>query len=453
MSRSYDVLVLGAGNAGMGAAGVTRAAGKSVAVVESWDVGGTCPLRGCVPKKVLVAAAQVLHQIDLAPQHHISVGKPALDWAALIARERTFVEGVPEAFTKSLEDRGIDLVRGRARFAAHDRVAVENGGDTIELEAETIVIATGSKPRPLPIPGAEHLITSDDILEMATLPDSLIFIGGGVIALEFSHVYARAGTKVTILEALPRLLPRNDADAVAQLHKEAERIGIDVLTGVEIERIEQAGNELRVVFAHDGQEKSLSAARVANGTGRVADLDGLDLAAGGVAHDGLRIEVEPWLRSASNPKVHVAGDALWSSAQLSPIATYEGRLVGQNIVDGGARVPEYLHIPANVYTVPALASVGLTEDEARDRDLAFTVKSNDMTGFRSSKTHAETVAFSKVLVEDGAGRILGAHMVGHGAEEVIHLFAFAMKHGITAGELADTVYAYPTFASDMKFMV
>ena len=160
-----------------------------------------------------------------------------------------------------------------------------------------------------------------------------------------------------------------------------------------------------------------------------------------------------WLRSTSNPKVHVAGDALWSSAQLSPIATYEGRLVGQNIVEGAARVPEYLHIPANVYTVPALASVGLTEDEARDQGLAFTVKANDMTEFRSSKTHAETVAFSKVLVEDGGGRILGAHMVGHGAEEVIHLFAFAMKHNVTASELADTVYACPTFASDMKFMI
>jgi len=453
MSKSYDVVVLGAGNAGMGAAGVTRAAGKSVAVVESWEVGGTCPLRGCVPKKVLVAAAQVLHQIDLAPQHHITVGKPALDWAALIARERTFVEGVPEAFAKSLEDRGIDLIRGRARFVGPDRIAVENGGETTELKAEHIVIATGSKPRPLPIPGAEHLITSDDILEMAELPDSLIFIGGGVIALEFSHIYARAGTKVKILEALPQLLPRNDADAVAQVHKEAERIGIDILTGVEIQQIDKSGVGLQVTFKHDGQQKSLSASHVANGAGRVADLEGLDLEAGEVAHDGLRIKVEASLRSASNPRVHVAGDALWSSAQLSPIATYEGRLVGQNIVDGGTKAPDYIHIPANVYTVPALATVGLTEQEAREQGLAFTVKSNDMTEFRSSKTHAETVAFSKVLIEDSGGRILGAHMVGHGAEEVIHLFAFAMKHGVTAGDLADTVYAYPTFASDMKFMV
>ena len=231
MTQSYDVVVLGVGNAGMGAAGVTRAAGKSVAMVESLEPGGTCPLRGCVPKKVLVAAAQVLHQIERAPEHCIAVGQPSLDWASLIARERTFVEGVPEMFAKSLEDRGIALFEGRAKFTGPRQIAV--GGET--LEAGKIVIATGSKTRPLPIPGAEHLITSDDILESPSLPASLIFIGGGVIALEFSHVYARAGCKVTILEALPRLLPRLEEDAVAEVRKESERIGIEVLTGVTVE--------------------------------------------------------------------------------------------------------------------------------------------------------------------------------------------------------------------------
>ena len=211
MSTSkYDVIVLGTGNAGMGAAGVARAAAKSVAMVESRDVGGTCPIRGCVPKKVLVAAAQTLHQIDLAKSHHIDVGPARLDWAALIDREQSFVDDVPESFEKSLEGRGIDLYRGAARFTGRNTVAV--GAD--DLEAGKIVIATGSKPRPLDLPGAEHLITSEEILTSRQLPERLVFIGGGVIALEFGHVFARAGTKVTILEALPRLLPRMDEDAV-----------------------------------------------------------------------------------------------------------------------------------------------------------------------------------------------------------------------------------------------
>ena len=449
MTERFDAIILGSGNAGMAAAGALRAAGKSVAMVESWDVGGTCPLRGCVPKKVLVAAAQVLHQIALAPQHHIEVGAPKLDWAALIARERGFVEGVPEAFAKSLEGRGIELIRGRARFTGPDRIAV---GARV-LEADKILIATGSKPRPLPIPGAEHLITSEDILELAELPERLVFIGGGVIALEFAHVFARAGTKVTILEALPRLLPRLDPDAVAKLRAESERIGIEVATGVEVKEIAKVEGGLEVRFVHEGEHKTLAADRVANGTGRVPDFDGLDLAAGGIEHDGTRIAVDAHLRSVSNVNVYVAGDALWSSAQLSPVASHEGRVVAGNILNGDTATPDYDTVPSAVYAVPALASVGLTEAEARSRGLDFAVKANDLTGWRSSQTHAESAAYSKVLIEAGTDRILGAHIVGHAAEEIIHLFAFAMKHGITAQGLGDSVYAYPTFASDIKHML
>jgi glutathione reductase (NADPH) len=285
MADKFDVVILGTGNAGMGAAGVTRAAGKSVAMIESRDVGGTCPIRGCVPKKVLVAAAQVLHQIELAPQHHISVGAPKLDWPALIARERTFVDGVPDDFRGSLENRQIELIEGRAKFVGENAIAVD--GRT--LEAENIVIATGSTPRSLPIKGAELMITSDEILELATLPDRLVFIGGGVIALEFGHVFARAGTDVTILEVMDRLLPRMEADAVAQIHKESERIGIKILTGVTVDAVTAAGNSLQVNFTHDGKQQSIEADRVANGAGRVPDVAELDLSAGNVAHDGLSL--------------------------------------------------------------------------------------------------------------------------------------------------------------------
>lgn len=449
MKTHYEVIVLGSGNAGMAAAGVAREAGKSVAVVESWDVGGTCALRGCVPKKVLVAAAQTLHQISLASEHQIDVGEAKLDWAKLIARERTFVDGVPDEFAKSLESRGIDLVRGQAKFIGTN--TLEIGGKSIE--ADKIVIATGSRPRQLSIPGSEHLITSDDILENPTLPDTLVFIGGGVIALEFAHVFARAGTKVTILEAMPRLLPRLDVDAVAQLHKATEDLGIDILTDVTVTAIERVKDKYTVNFTHDGEKKSLTVDRAANGTGRIPDVETLDLDAGGIQHDGPRIEVDDTLRSVSNPNIYVAGDALWSSPQLSPVATYAGRIAGENLVFGTECVPYYGDIPSAVYAVPALASVGLTEEEARDKGLKFGVKINDMTSWRSAKTYAETAAWSKVLIDDESNKILGAHIFGHGAEEIIHLFSFAMTHGVSADKLKLSVYSYPTFASDIKYMV
>lgn len=449
MAPNYDVVVLGTGNAGMAAANVAREAGKSVAMVEAWDVGGTCALRGCVPKKVLVAAAQALHQINLASNHEIEVGPAKLDWAKLIARERTFVDGVPNEFAKSLESRGIDLLRGRAKFTGPNQLDVD--GRT--LEAGKIVIATGSKPRQLTIPGAEHLVTSDDLLEDSILPKTLVFVGGGVIALEFAHVFARAGTRVTILEAMPRLLPRLDTDAVAQLHKATQDLGVEILTNVTVEAIERVGEKLSVFFEHGGEKKNLAVDRVANGTGRIPNVENLDLDAAGVKHDGLRIDVDDALRSVSNSDVYVAGDALWSSPQLSPVATYAGRVAGENLVSGTRSVPYYGDIPSAVYAVPALASVGLTEDEAKEKGLAYEVKVNDMADWRSARTYAETAAWSKVLIDENTRQILGAHIFGHGAEEIIHLLSFAMKHGVTADVLKSSVYSYPTFASDIKFLV
>lgn len=449
MTNHFDVIVLGTGNAGMGAAGVTRAAGLEVAMIESRDVGGTCPLRGCVPKKVLVAAAQVLDQIERASMHHIEVGPPKLDWARLIEREQGFVEGVPDEFKGSLEGRGIALIEGEARFTGANEVRVGKESYT----ADKIVIATGSVARQLPIPGWEHTITSDDILTGTELPESLVFIGGGVIAMEFSHVFARAGTKVSILEAMPTLLPRLDPDAVDALRQETERLGIEILTDVKVGEIKTEGNQFAVFFEKDGEALERRAMVVANGTGRVADVDGLDIDAAGIAHNGGRIEVNEFLASTSNPAVYVAGDALWSTAQLSPVATYEGKIVGENMVNGDNLVPDYSSHPSAVFTVPALASVGLGEEEAIKKGLKFEAKVNGMTSWRSARTYAETVAFAKVLIEEESDRILGAHLVGHGAEEVIHLFAFAIRHGISAKELSEGVYGYPTFSSDLRYLV
>ena len=315
------------------------------------------------------------------------------------------------------------------------------------------MIATGSKPRPLPIPGAEHMITSDEMLSERELPGSVIFVGGGVISLEFGHVYARAGADVTILEALPQLLPAMDADAVAHIQAESERIGIRVKTSVSVKRIEPAHNRLRVIFTHDGTEHAAEADRVVNGAGRVANIDALDLAAGNVEHANGRVAVDRHLRSTSNPAVHVCGDAVPTSPQLSPIATYEGDIVGRNIVEGPRYSPDYASVATSVYTVPALAAVGLTEAAANQRGFEIKVHTNDMLDWFSAKTYAETVAWSKVIVDRLSDRILGAHFVGHAGQELVNIFGLAMRFGITASQIKDYIFAYPTFSSDIKHML
>jgi glutathione reductase (NADPH) len=278
----FDVVVLGGGNAGIAVTGPTRAAGMSVALIENRDLGGTCPNRGCTPKKVLVAASHALHEIERATSHCISAQKPVLDWPGLIAREKRMIEGIPERLEHTLLRRGVEVIRGEAKFVAPDAITV---GDRL-LEAEHVVIATGSRARPLEIPGAELLKTSDDLLSETELPDSVVFIGGGVISLEFGHVYARAGVKVTVLEVLPQLLPALDGDAVALLRQECDRIGIQINTGIRIERIEAAKGKVRVVFANADGQKSVDAAWAVNGAGRLANVDQLDLRVADVDHVG-----------------------------------------------------------------------------------------------------------------------------------------------------------------------
>ena len=193
--------------------------------------------------------------------------------------------------------------------------------------------------------------------------------------------------------------------------------------------------------------------RVINGAGRVANVDTLDLAAGRVEHGNGRVAVDCHLRSTSNPAVYVCGDALPISPQLSPIATYEGDIVGRNIVEGPKYSPDYASMATSVYTVPALAAVGLTEAAANQRGLAIKVHTNDMHDWFSARTYAETVAWSKIIVGQATDRILGAHFVGHAGEELVNVFGLAMRFDITTTQIKDYIYAYPTFSSDIKHML
>ncbi|MCB1745140.1 MAG: NAD(P)/FAD-dependent oxidoreductase [Gammaproteobacteria bacterium] len=445
MSRKYDVIVIGAGNAGLAVARQTHAAGLQTAIIETAEFGGTCPNRGCTPKKVLVAAARALDEIGRAHHHAIKVEAPVLDWARLIDREQALVAQLPAAMRRVAAERAT-IYEGLARFVGRNEIEVN--GEC--LAATHIVIATGSVPRELPVPGASLVKTSDDLLTERALPGHVVFIGGGVIAMEFSHVLARAGSQVTVLEALPRLLPRVDADAVEVLKQASQALGIDFVTDVEVQGVSRAGGRYQVDYRVAGRSEALLADSVVNGAGRVPNVASLDLPAGGIAHDGTAIEVDAHLRSTSNPSVWVVGDALPSTAQLSPLATAEGSRVGAAIVNGIGDEAQRHSVAQVVHTTPALATVGLTEAQARKQYPALEVHTNDMTSWLSAKTHAETTAWAKVLVDAASDRIVGAHLVGHGGDELINLFTLAMDHDIGASSLRSTIFAYPTFSSDLR---
>ncbi len=447
-----DVLVIGAGNAGRAAAGVAREAGCSVAVVEEDVVGGTCPNRGCVPKKVLVAACELVDHARRARGHGVR-GDLRIDWAELQAHRASIVGPIHGEMEASLASKGIELVRGRARFVGRHVVEVAPGERRIE--ARKIVVATGSAPSKLPFPGADLLATSDAILELPRVPKTAVFVGAGVVAMELAHVLVRSGCeRVVLLQRGDRALPRADEDIVAAFVDYSETLGIEVRTGVAVRAVEREGEAFAVAFEVAGEAERLVVDAVFHGAGRAPRIDGLDLATTGIAVDARgRVSLRPDLRVDGDLDMVFVGDAVPGMPQLSPLASSLGALGATNLVRERHDEPDLRYVPRCVYTIPALAQVGLTEEEARAQGIDVDVKrTSAIPSWISGRTHHEAVAATKVLVSR-AGDVVGAHLLRAGAEETIHLFAMAMRHGVSAKALGAEEAAYPTFASDVGYLV
>ncbi len=447
----YDVVVIGTGSAASTVAMRCRKAGKQVAVVDSRPFGGTCALRGCDPKKVLVGAAEVLDWNRRMGENGIRADQVQIDWSRLIQFKRSFTESVPKNSEESFVKRGIATVHGRARFVGRTSVQV---GDDI-LEATNVVVAAGSRPVDLKIPGAELAVTSEQFLELEHLPERIVFIGGGYISFEFAHIAARAGVRATILHRGQRPLERFDPDLVDRLVSRTRDLGVDVRLGLEVASITRSSTGVKIWTHSDRGENDFDTDLVVHGAGRVPEIDDMRLDEAGVEWDPLRgVKVNEYLQSVSNPAVYAAGDAAASAGPpLTPVATYEGKIAAENLLEGNHRTPNYDGIPTVVFTVPSLASVGLQERTARDRGFAFRVSQEDTSSWYSSRRVAERYSGFKTLIDEQTGRILGAHLLGPDAAETINIFALAIRKGLTSTDLKDVIYAYPTIASDVPYMI
>ncbi len=450
MSRKYDLVVIGTGSAGSGVASRCRRAGWSVAVIDSRPFGGTCALRGCDPKKVLVGAAEAIEWPRRLRGRGVAADGLRIEWPELIRQKRSMIEAVPENRERGFANAGIDAFHGRARFVGPTTVKV---GDDM-LEGRYVLVAAGAKPADLPIPGREHLVTSEKFLDLAELPRQLLFVGGGYISFEFAHVAVRAGAEVTILHRGSRPLVRFDPDLVTRLVARTRQLGIDVRLDTDVAGVDQAGERFLVHARTNGETRTFEVDLVVHGAGRVPEIDDLGLDAAGVKWDGQQgVTVNRYLQSVSNPAVYAAGDAAASGPPLTPVAGYEARIVAANLLNGNHATADYSSVPSVVFTVPPLASVGLHEHDARAQGRRFTVKHEDTAGWYSSRRVGETTSEYKVLVEEDTGRVLGAHLLGPQAEETINLFAVAMRWGKTAADIKDLLFAYPTHASDIPYML
>jgi glutathione reductase (NADPH) len=438
----YDVLIIGSGSAGQTVAAECAKAGSRVAVVDRLPFGGTCALRGCEPKKVLLAAAEALSRTSGLQGEGVT-GPCRINWPALMERKRRYTDPVPARTLAWMRDMGIATLSGAARFRSADTVEV--AGDSIR--ASVVVIATGARPVSLGIEGEDAVLTSTDFLSLEQMPHEVAFIGGGFIAFEFARLAQLAGAKVAILHRSARVLKGFDpslADALAERYRE---LGIDVRVDAPVERIDAlAGGRLSVATPSGKVEVD----KVFHAAGRVADLEDLDLRAAGVEYTRRGVTVDAFLRSTSNPIVWSAGDACGAGAPLTPVAGAQGQVVAAGILGNPTRFDDSV-TPSVVFSDPPLARVGMAV-EAAEKDERLDVSEFDMSGWFTQTRVGNTAAGARIVVDRGSGAIRGAHLLGVEADEVINIFATAIRGGQTLADLRTMTWTYPTGAYDINYL-
>lgn len=450
MNDPYDLVVIGAGMAGVNAANKCGAAGWRVAIVDELPYGGTCALRGCDPKKILRRGAEIIDAARLLEGKGIDPAGLSIHWAGLMAHKSGFTDPVPANMERGLAGHGVDTLHGTASFTGPNTLAVDGS----EVRAERFLIAAGARPRPLDLPGAEHLIDSTDFLNLEELPSRVLFVGGGFVSFEFAHIAARAGAAVTVIDRGERPLKGFDPDLVDLLVDRSRAVGIDVRTTTAIRSAEQQSSGYTATLSHDGTESTLDVDLVVHGAGRIPALDRLELDAARVDTSPRGVVVQPHLQSPTNPAVWAAGDSADTPGMpLTPVAVFEGKVAASNMLKGTATAPDYDGVATVVYTIPELARVGMLEVDAREAGVDVDVRYHDTSGWYSNYRVGETTAAAKLLVDRDTDTIVGAHMLGPEYGELINFFALAMKVGLTTRQLKSMNASYPSVGSDLGSML
>ncbi|MDE6484355.1 MAG: dihydrolipoyl dehydrogenase [Duncaniella sp.] len=425
-----DIIIIGAGPGGYELAAREAARGKNVVLIERDKAGGTCLNRGCIPTKVLCRSAEVAETVREAAEYGVSTADPSVDITSVYARKDSIVSQL-RAGVESLLDK-VTVISGTASFTPDGKVAVN---DEI-FSAKRIVIATGSAPSRLKVDGAELAMTSDDVLSRAELPDSVVIIGGGVIGMEFASVYAAFGVKVTVIEYCKEIIPPLDSEVAKRLRTSMKRRGIDIVTGAQVSAISRdADGILKVNFTEKGKEKAVRAEWVISATGRRPVIpDGFTQAGGELDSRGF-IKVNDEF-ATSIPGVYAIGDVN-GKCMLAHAATAQGqRLTGEDV--------DLDVVPAAVFTSPECAMAGMTEDACREAGLDYSVKKSTFRANGKAVALGLTDGLVKIIVDNGSGLILGAHICGPQAAVLIQEIATVMAARLPATAVTRSIHPHPT---------
>ena len=461
MSRhDYDLFVIGAGSGGVRAARIAASHGAKVAVAESYRVGGTCVIRGCVPKKLLVYASRFHDEFEDAAGFGWTVGPVTFDWPTLIANKDKEIARLEGIYKSNLAKAGVEIFETRATLAGPDSVHLETQGRTVT--AATILIATGGWPSGGErIDGVEHAITSNEAFHLEEQPKRVVVYGGGYIAVEFAGIFAGLGSDVTIVYRGDRILRGFDDDMRAGLTEEYRRRGIKIVTGRTIQRIAKASGGLAVTL-DDGTQLASDAVMLA--TGRTPNVKGLGLEKAGVeiaTNGGIRVDAASRTSSAS---IYAVGDVT-NRINLTPVAIREGHAFADSVFGKQPWVTAYDMVPTAVFSTPEIGTVGLTEAQARDPAMIastfptlaglggaldlYKAQFRPMKGTLSGRTER---MFMKLIVDARTGRVLGCHVMGPDAAEMVQMAAIAMRMGATKADFDATMPLHPCAAEELVTM-
>ena len=447
MTYDYDLFTIGAGSGGVRASRVASQYGAKVAVAEEYRVGGTCVIRGCVPKKLFVYASHFAEDFEDASGFGWSVGPTSFSWETLIANKDKEIDRLNSIYIRNLEAAGVEIIQDRAILK--DAHTVHLVGADRDITAETILIATGAWPYAAGnIPGAEHAISSNEAFHLEHLPQRIAIYGGGYIAVEFAGIFNGLGVETHLVYRGEEILRGFDDDLRAGVHDQMSQKGIDVMTETLITRIDKKGGSDPVYDVTLTNGRVLQVDCVMFATGRKPNTDGLGLETVGIELDEKGAIKVNGFSKTNVDNIYAVGDVT-NRANLTPVAIREGAAFAETVFNDNPQAVDHTNIPTAVFSQPEIGTVGLTEAEARSSYAQVDIYKTSFRALKNTLSGNPEKTMMKLVVDGESDRVLGVHIMGYGAGEMIQLAGIAVKMGATKAQFDDTVAVHPTSAEEL----
>ncbi len=442
----YDLFVIGAGSGGVRAARIAAQHGAKVAVAEEYRVGGTCVIRGCVPKKLFVYASHYAEAFEDAVGFGWTTEKVSFDWPTLVANKDKEIERLSKAYVRNLEASGAELIMARATFLDRNRLALSTGQ---EISAKYVLIATGARPFvPLHLPGREFAITSNEAFHLEQLPRRICIVGGGYIAAEFAGIFNNLGVETVLIYRGEKILRGFDEDLRDHLTGEMKKKGIEFRLGCDVAKVERSGEGVRVT-CNDGAV--FGAGQIMYATGRIPNVEGLGLEKAGVElTPHYAVKVDDYSRS-SVENIYAIGDVT-NRLNLTPVAIREGHAFADTVFGGRRIAVDHTNVPTAVFAQPEIGTVGLSEAAARQLHASIDIYKTSFRPMRHTLSGRDERMLMKLVVDGANGKVLGCHIVGPDAGEMAQILGIAIKAGATKADFDATMALHPTAAEELVTM-